>query len=415
MFIGEAEITWPRFLADLEAGIPAAVYEGEGSVDLALSPPPQWESIAHLLADNYKTGAVQTNRGCPFDCEFCNVWVKFGRTIRTKPVPQAMAEIAALEKLGMKRVIFSTDNFIGNPNHAKEVLRALIPLNASFTHPLAFTGEVTINVARDDEMLHLMADANFSTLFIGIESTNLDSLKETRKRQNTRGDLADECRTIASYGLSVIGSLIVGFDNDSTGIFDAQFRFVQDALIPIPRLNVLRANSGTDLYDRLRAEGRLIDLKRTFPGDPLVGLPMRSNVLFRTMSRVEMYQGFLGLLERVWDWRNFRDRIMGFIDNLDNLPDRRPDERLRRVAEDLVPVMHTIPQADRAIIDEVHAHAAARAPALLWNVASMMMMQAYQAANLPRTREAIGEQLRLEHEIERAGGPVMVPPLSLSA
>lgn len=403
VFVGEAEATWPRFLAEFATGTHARLYQGDGKADMATSPPPRWDSIAHLLADNYKTGAVQTNRGCPHDCEFCNVWIQFGRDIRTKPVDQVLAEIATLERLGMKRVIFSTDNFIGNPKHAKEILRALVPLNRSFAHPLAFTAEITMIAARDDEMMALLGQANFTGVFIGIESTSPDSLKETRKRQNMKGDLVAQVRKIQSHGLAVVGSMIVGFDHDGADVFDQQFQFLQEACIAVPRLNILRAYAGTDLYGRMCRDGRVVDLGRSFPHDPLAGQPMRTNMTFKTMSRAQVYDGYLGLAERVWNWTNFRDRIVGFVDNLTNIADRRPDPRLIQVAENLRQVMAGLPGADQAVIDAVYAHTRARAPAMLWNVASQLMMQCYESHRLTTTRPLLREQIWLERQAERDG------------
>jgi radical SAM superfamily enzyme YgiQ (UPF0313 family) len=402
IFIGEAEETWPKFLADFEAGCIAETYKSATRLDMALSPLPCWDSIAHLMAGSYKSASVQTNRGCPHDCEFCDVWIQFGRDIRCKPVHRIMDEIAALERIGMTRVLFATDNFIGNQKHAKEVLRALGPLNNSFRQPLAFTAEVTMLVARDAEMLRLMAEAHFTGVFIGIESTSLESLRETRKRQNMRGNLVEQIRRIQSYGMAVVGSMIVGFDSDEAEVFDTQLQFLQDACIPVPRLNVLRAYAGTDLYTRLAREGRLIDLRRTFPDDPLSGMPMRSNVIFQRMSRAEVYAGYLRLMEGVWNWENFRARVIGFIDNLTNLPERPADERLTRIGESLRGVMHGIPGADVAIIDDIYDYTRRQMPSRLWNVATLVMMQCFEAARLPAARAALGRQIELEHRLEQA-------------
>lgn len=400
IFIGEGEKTWPQFLADYEAGRVAKIYKPSERLDMAMSPLPRWDSIAGIMAGSYKSASVQTNRGCPHDCEFCDVWIQFGRDIRTKPVNRILDEIAALERLGMRRILFATDNFIGNQKHAKELLRALVPLNSSFREPIAFTAEVTMLVARDEEMLRLMAEAHFTGVFIGIESTSLDSLRETRKRQNMHGNLVDQIRKIQSYGMAVVGSMIVGFDNDDPGVFDRQFQFLQDACIPIPRLNVLRAYAGTDLYTRLEREGRLIDIRRAFPDDPLSGFPMRSNVVFRTMSRAEVYGGYLRLTERVWDWQNFRARVIGFIDNLRNLPEGKPDARLSAIAESLREVMYRIPQADPAVVDDVYDYARKHVPSRLWNIATITMMQCFESARLPAARKAIRRQIELEERLQ---------------
>lgn len=408
IFLGEAETTWPQFLADWEAGHHAEVYEAKGFVDLAESPPPRWDSIANLLPGNYRTGAVQTNRGCPHTCEFCNVWLTSGRAIRTKPVHQVIEEVVALERLGMKRVFFSSDNFIGNRKHAKEVLRALIPVNSSFRHPLAFTAEITVNA--DKEMLQLMALANFTSAIIGIESSNLDSLKETRKRQNTGVDLAEQCRNIASHGIAIYGSMIVGFDNDTSSVFDTQFQFLQAANIPTPRLNILKAFEGTDLYTRMRNEGRVIKQGKN---EPWSGSGKGTNLLFKNMSRPEVFRGYLSLKERVWDWRNFQIRIVGFIDNLHNLPPRKLNPYLQQRAESLRTVMYDIPGANAQVIDEIYAHTREHAPAMLWNVATLVMTQCYEAARSAAECLELADQILLEDQLEQAGGRATLPPLAI--
>jgi radical SAM superfamily enzyme YgiQ (UPF0313 family) len=415
IFIGEGEETWPQFLADYEAGCAAACYKPSQRLDMALSPLPRWDSIADTMAGSYKSASVQTNRGCPHDCEFCDVWIQFGRDIRTKPVERIIDEIVALERLGMRRILFATDNFIGNQKHAKALLRALVPVNNAFREPIAFTAEVTMLVARDEEMLRLMAEAHFTGVFIGIESTNLAALRETRKRQNTHGDLVAQIRKIQSYGMAVVGSMIVGFDNDEPDVFERQFQFLQDACVPIPRLNVLRAYAGTDLYTRLAQEDRLIDLRRSFPDDPLSGFPMRSNVIFRAMSRADVYAGYLDLMERVWDWRNFRARVLGFIDNLQNLPDRKPDARLSAIAQSLREVMYRIPHADAAVIDELYAYANRHVPSRLWNIATIIMMQCFEQARLPRARKAISRQIELEQHLhmQRSPAPALTAQLAI--
>ena len=407
LFIGEAEITWPKFLADFEAGHYAAEYRPDGFPDLALSPAPCWDSVAHLIADNYKTGGVQINRGCPHRCEFCHVWIKYGRRIRTKPIAQVIQEIVALEKLGMKRVMFCADNFIGDADYAKDVLRALIPVNSAFRHPLTFNTELTLKVAQDEELLGLLAEAGFTTLFIGIESTNLDSLVEARKHQNIRGDLLEQCHAINSFGIPVVGSMIVGFDNDTPEIFDSQFQFLQDACIPIPKLNILKAGKGTDLYDRALAEGRVLDMLRSFP-QPVLGNPMmHCNIIPKNMTRVQLYTGYLSLLERLWDWPNFGQRMLGFIDNVSRMPERRPDERLLLVAENLRKMMLGMPSANADVIEEIYSRASARVPCLLWEIASITMMQCYETAQLPAERIALHKHIRLEEQLAAAGGPIL--------
>ena len=410
VFVGEGEETWPKFLEEFEAGKHATRYQGSGRLDLALSPAPRWDSIAALMPDNYKMGGVQTTNGCPHTCEFCNVWIQFGRNIRTKPIDNVLAELRTLEAIGMRRVMLCSDNLIGNKRYARDLMRAVVQLNASFKSPLRFSAEVTIDVANDDEMLRLMAEANLNSVIIGVESVNVESLKETRKRQNLRGDTVEQLRRIASYGVAVNGSLIVGFDNDGPEAFDAQFRLIQDALVVMPRLNVLKANEGTDLYDRILADRRMIDLERSFPGQVPTDRSASSNIVPTKMTRAELFAGFLELNERVRDWGNFRERMIGYIDNLLPEAQRPEDPRLREVVTNLRASFHRIDGVDHACVDDILDHAIARAPGIAWEVATMIVAQIFERAELVPLREALQRQMELEAKLERRGGLVMLEP-----
>ena len=407
IFVGEAETTWPEFLADWEEGRHRDRYEPKIFPDLAQSPPPRWDSIADELASNYKSGAVQINRGCPHTCEFCHVWIKFGRRMRSKPIPQVIDEIASLERLGMKRLMFCADNFIGDPRYAKEVLKALVPVNNAFRYPLTFNTELTVKVAEDPEMLELFSAAGFTTFFIGIESPNRDSLVETRKHHNTKSDLVQQCLTIQSYGIPIVGSMIVGFDHDTPDIFDAQFRFLQQAHIPYPRLNILKAGRGTKLFDRMVQAGRVLDLDRTFPGHSLSNSMMSCNMLLHGMTRAQLYRGYLGLLERVRDWGNFGERMLGFIDGVTRMPERRPDDRLLPVAGQLRDMLLATPGVDGDVVSAIYARAEARIPAMLWEVMSIAMMQRFDAEQLRKERLELEAQIRLEEALEASGARVL--------
>jgi hypothetical protein len=403
LFLGEAEVTWPAFLADLAAGRPAREYRAPAFSDLAQSPIPRWDNIADSLAERYFWGAAQINRGCPHRCEFCNVWIDFGRVIRHKPIPQVLQELANLRDLGMRRIILSSDNFMGDPRYAKALLEALIPFNHQGT-PLAFVTETTIKGAQSDELLRLHADAGFTTLGIGLETPNRDSLKETRKYHNTKQDLVSDCRRISAHGMAVLGSLVVGFDQDGPDIFDRQFTFIQDALLVTPSLNLLKAIKGTDLYRRMQREGRLVPLSRLFPGQRLDEAKAQCNIVPAGMSRRQLYMGFLDLHERVWDWTNFRDRAVAFIDNVSYLPAPAAKPQALSAAHQLVDKMRKMPQADAATIDHILDYTLAKAPALVQRMVGLTMGQCMEAAALPRLRSALLHQIELERDWEDAGG-----------
>ena len=303
LFIGEAEYTWPQFITDYEQKTHNNLYRQVGKVDMAHSPAPAWNGIA---AGSYMMGSVQTTRGCPFDCEFCDVIYIYGRATRHKPIARVLEEVSALEELGIERALICDDNFIGNRRYAKDLLKELRDLNRSFRRPMTFLTNVTLNVARDDEMLALLADANFGGVFVGIESPNLQSLKEMNKPQNYSVDMVSAVRKIHSYGIIVQSGMIVGFDNDDSSIFDHHFAFLQQTGVPVPMINLLKAPTGTRLWTRLHKESRVFKqdaLRRTSNVEPL------TNVIPRRMSMVALLEGYIGLVTRLRDWKNFEQRV----------------------------------------------------------------------------------------------------------
>ena len=254
LFEGEAEYTWPRFLRELAAGRHGDHYVEAEKIHLPDSPAPRLD----VLNSRYAHGVVQCTRGCPFTCEFCDIIVMYGRKVRFKPTEQVILEIEAWHRRGAAQVFFADDNFVGNRAYAKELLRALIAWNSRQRHPVSFYTQVSIDIVRDKELLGLLRDANFTTVFIGIESPRKASLAETRKLQNERIDLIAAVHQIQSYNLFVSAGMIVGFDHDDASIFEEQYEFAQAAQIPMVMLNVLLAMPKTPLYARLSAAGRLV-------------------------------------------------------------------------------------------------------------------------------------------------------------
>ena len=209
-------------------------------------------------------------------------------------------------------LFFCDDNFAGNPKYSKDLLKELITLNNGFRSPLAFASEMTINIASDDELLELLAEANFIELFIGIESPNKESLKETNKIQNVRSDLLDDIRKIQSHGISVRGSLIVGFDHDDKDIFEQQFRFVQQTYLTIPSIRVLMAPPGTRLWKRMQKAGRIV---KTQTEGRYFGNPGTTNIIPKKMTRMELHSGYLDLIRKVYDWGELRRSYQGIYIN----------------------------------------------------------------------------------------------------
>jgi hypothetical protein len=251
-----------------------------------------------LQRGRYGTAPVQFSRGCPFLCEFCDIITIFGRRPRVKTPEQVLAELDAVLAQGFRGCFLVDDNFIGNKIEAKRLLPRIIEWQQQQGFPLEFVTEASINLANDRELIDLMVQANFRTVFIGIETPREASLAETRKHQNVHGDsLLAKLERIRASGLGVSGGFIVGFDHDDERIFDEQFEFIQSSGIATLSISLLTPLPTTPLYDRLRAENRL-----DFSDPELIYIP-------RQMTREQLKTGFRGLLQRVFDVDAFFERV----------------------------------------------------------------------------------------------------------
>jgi radical SAM superfamily enzyme YgiQ (UPF0313 family) len=393
LFLGEAELTWLRFLAEWKMGHYRKVYRQITKPSLALSPPPRWDGLS---MNAYLFGVVQTARGCPFDCEFCDVVHLFGRGTRHKPTDRILEEVTTLKRLGMREIVFCDDNFIGVPRFAKDLLRELVALNRSFRHPASFSTQLSINVAKDDEMLELLADANFGRLLIGIESPNKESLKEANKLLNYRTDLLADIKKIHSYGLAVTATMIVGFDHDDTTIFDEQFRFLQEACIPRFAVYVLKAPRGTRLWARLCNEGRLVQ----YDADQCSYFePCGTNIFPKQMTRVELYAGYRGLIERLYDWSGFAARVKGMVSGIKRQP--RVPEKRRWTWQDMVAFAgFVLSSSGRKALHAIFSilwHTLRHAPFMLRRVGTMIATHYVEADRvLALLCETIQAQIELE-------------------
>lgn len=254
--LNEAELTLPSFLRDLERGEAKRVYETTEFADLSLVPTPLWE-----LADlrSYSSMCVQYSRGCPYDCEFCDITAMLGHRPRTKSAGQILVELDALHKLGWRSgVFFVDDNFIGNKRKLKsEILPALIEWRQGKVG-MGFQTEASVNLADDPELMDLMVKAGFDTVFVGIETPDEKGLSECNKFQNRDRDLVETVKTLQRAGLEVQAGFIVGFDSDTPSIFHRQIEFIQQSGIVTAMVGLLQAPYGTRLYQRLKNEGRLL-------------------------------------------------------------------------------------------------------------------------------------------------------------
>jgi radical SAM superfamily enzyme YgiQ (UPF0313 family) len=305
LFVDEAEYTWPQFLSDYAGGRWEPEYRQVDKPSMHDSPLPRFDL---LKIDRYRTMTIQFARGCPFNCEFCDIIVMYGRKPRTKTVAQVMAEIEEIDRLGVSNIFVVDDNFIGNKPEAKQLLRALTAWQEAHGHRIEFMTEVTLNIAQDDELLRLMHEANFTTIFIGIESPRASSLQETHKTQNLRENILDSVHRIQRAGIEVMAGMIVGFDHDDPTIFEEQFRFIQEARIPVSMTGMLNAVPKTPLYERLKSAGRLI---AESVGDQFVF----TNIVPEGMSRLQLYEGYRNLLKRLYSYRNYRKRVRELLLN----------------------------------------------------------------------------------------------------
>lgn len=302
--LNEGEITVPLFLEDLKNGTLKKIYSSDIRPDISLAPVPKWDLIN---LDDYARMALQFSRGCPFDCEFCDIVNLNGRVPRVKSVEQFMRELNSLYDRGWRSSIFIVDdNFMGNLVQVKLLLKELIKWRKEKNYKWSFMTQISINFASDDELLLLMKKAGFSTVFIGIETPSKSSLEECGKFQNENRDLVKDIKKIYNYGMEVYGGFIIGFDHDDETIFNTQFEFIQETGIVVAMMGLLTALPGTRLYKRLKSENRLtcessgnnIDFQLDF-------IPK--------MDKEILINEYKKLLRSLFSVKNYYDRIFNFL------------------------------------------------------------------------------------------------------
>ncbi|HTK78413.1 MAG TPA: radical SAM protein [Gemmataceae bacterium] len=324
LFEGEAEYTWPRFLREFAAGTATEHYVEHEKIHLPDSPIPRLS----MLRQPYAQGIVQCTRGCPFTCEFCDIIVMYGRKMRFKPVEQVLAEVEAWADKGATYLFFADDNFVGHRAYAKDLLRGLIRWNRKHGTPLSFHTQASIDMVRDEELLALLRDANFYSVFVGVESPRKASLAETHKSQNERIDMVAAIHKIHSYNLFVSAGMIVGFDQDDVDIFGEQYDFLQAANIPVAMLSVLLAVPKTPLYARLLAAGRI---HNDSDSSRYVGTSGGTNFEPMNMTQDELRDGHEELYRRLYAPDAYAERVLGALERFHDVkyvPERFTVKRL---------------------------------------------------------------------------------------
>ena len=302
--LNEAELTLPPFLADLEKRCARHIYETSEFCDIRRTPAPLWDLIE---LKHYASMGIQFSRGCPFNCDFCNVTALFGHRPRMKTAGQIIAELDGLYNLGWRgSVFFVDDNFIGNKVYLKaHLLPALIQWQKG-SKKIPFNTEASINLADDPALMEMMVKTGFDTVFIGIETPNEESLAECNKQQNKNRNLLESVKLIQRAGMQVTGGFIVGFDSDTPSIFQRQIEFIQKSGIVTAMVGLLNAPPGTKLYERMKKEGRLIDL---MTGDNADGT---TNIL-PVMGLDVLREGYGNLMQHIYSPEHYYKRAKTFL------------------------------------------------------------------------------------------------------
>ncbi len=302
--LDEGEITVPLFLKDLKNNTPKALYRSEIKPDINHSPIPDWSLINH---NDYGSLAIQTSRGCPFNCEFCDIIVMNGRVPRLKDPARILAEFDAIYETGWKGSVFVVDdNFIGNKNKVKTALRELSVWMKTHNYPFNLYTEASINLAEDDELMELMKNANFDSVFVGIETPDEETLKQCGKVQNTNMDMIDSIKKIQKNGMQVQAGFILGFDSDSTRSFENLVKFIQKSGIVTAMVGLLTALPETALYKKLKAAGRLIENSTGINTDFSVNFVPKMDINILT-------EGYKKVLETIFSPKNYYARVITFL------------------------------------------------------------------------------------------------------
>jgi len=311
LVLNEAENTLPQFLSDLQNGTPQKIYRSDGFPSLRITPLPRWDLAR---TKDYALLMIQFSRGCPFDCEFCDVTTLFGHKPRTKTEDQFLRELQAIYDTGWRGSLFVVDdNFIGNKKVIKTMLPKVIGWMKAHSYPFELLTEASINIADDNRLIQLMAEAGFTNVFIGLETPNEESLKECSKNQNRERDITAAINKLQAAGLQVFGGYIVGFDNDDESIFERQIKFIQETGVVTAMVGLLNALPNTKLWHRLKKENRLVHISS---GDNTDG----SLNFIPRMDREKLIAGYKKIVKTIYNPRYYYQRVNVFLKNFTPKP-----------------------------------------------------------------------------------------------
>jgi radical SAM superfamily enzyme YgiQ (UPF0313 family) len=325
--LNEAEVTLPLFLKDLAKGCPQKIYTSGHRPNITDTPLPLWSLIN---INDYATMAIQYSRGCPYNCEFCDIVIMNGRVPRCKTPEQMKKEFQALYDAGWRKSVFIVDdNFIGNKGEAKRLLPVLAQWQQKHKYPFTLLTEASTDLANDEDLMQMMSRANFFKVFLGLETPHRESLKECGKFQNASRDLITAVHTIHRHGMQVMGGFIVGFDNDTETIFDAQINFIQQIGVVTAMVGMLTALPQTRLWHRLKAEGRLLCDATGENTDGVLNFMPK-------MGMTTLNDGYRKILASIYAPRQYYQRINTFLDNY------RPTVKTRLQKDDIAAFVRSV-------------------------------------------------------------------------
>jgi hypothetical protein len=333
---GEIEEIGPQLFADLQKGVWRDEYFG-GKADLTKAPLPRLDLCA---TDRVLGGAVQTSRGCPFGCEFCDIIQFQGRKQRFKKISQVIAELDQLYRAGLRSVFITDDNLTVNKPRAKRLMSAIADWNSRQEFRVEFSAQVSIELSDDEELLHLCARAGVNEVFVGIETPNMESLAEVKKFNNTKFNLREQVDRFVAAGISVMGGMMVGFDSDGPDIFARQYEFAMSLPVPFFTPVTLFAPETTPLYARLAREGRI-----TGGSADVLCVPWETNIVPAQMSCEDLIEGLRWLCNNLYSPKSFEKRVKNFARKVGQPEDSESRESapLRQIEKDSLAILKQLP------------------------------------------------------------------------